>query len=484
MTCPSPEVLAAHAETRLPPGDRESVLDHVASCDDCRQTLLILNGLQPPVAALPRLRRAPVGWIPWAAAAAIFAVCVVGVLAISSRKDPKPETAVYVPKPEDPRPESVPPEPPKAPTPTPQPSPVNKEAPKPAPVQPPVPAPEPAPVPEAPVPAPEPPKVPTPAPDPVKPATTVVVAVLTRVDGDVTVDRAPAKAGQELRQGQGLETRGPRSGALITYPDKTQVEIEGDTLLRELHGRDSGKGLRVLLDKGAVRAQVARQPAGQPMLFETPYGDAKVLGTTLRVGVEGKSARLDVEEGKVELRNTAGRTVLVEAGQFAVAAPGAAPVTKRFPREEFLLAADFEDGKRPASFSKGTVVQGPERRICLAIETDAEGGSRLNLSDENGLFVATGEETLSFDYWADPQASSINVNLWNRTRKQAVDGPLPKVTTGKWAHAVLKLGEIGDVRIKDGDWIISLLLQATGGGPRKFYVDNLVISRPRSLKPR
>lgn len=490
MACPDPETLAALAENRLSPARRDPVLDHAASCDECRQTLLILGELRP-AAVTRRLRPAGRPWLPWAAAAAIFTVCIIGVLLLR-KDDPKPETAVRtIPKREEPRPEPVTPEPPK-PTPPDAPKPIvppKRENPEPAPIQPP--APEPRPAPEVPV-IPEPekpaPTPPAPAPEMPKPATAVVVAVLGKVEGDVAVIsgpvRTPAKAGQELRALEGVECRGPRSWALLVYPDKTRVEVEGDTLVRELLPRDAGKGLRVVVDKGAVRAEVAKQPAGQPMIFETPYGEATVVGTVLRVGVDAKSARLDVEEGKVELRNAAGRAVLVEAGHFAVAAPGAAPASKRFPKEEFLLAHDFEDGKKPAAFSASTVVQGPDRRVCLAPETDAGGSSRVTISDEDGLFVATGDEVLSFDYWVDAQAASVNVSLWNRTAKQPIEGGLSRLTTGKWAHATMKLAELGEVRMKDGDWVVSLLLQATGGAPRRFYVDNLVISRPRSLKPR
>jgi hypothetical protein len=271
---------------------------------------------------------------------------------------------------------------------------------------------------------------------------------------------------------------------LLTYPDKTRVEVEGDTIVRELLPREPGKGLRVVVEKGAVRAEVAKQPAGQPMIFDTPHGEARVLGTTLRIAVDAKSSRLDVEEGRVEFRNEAGKAVLVETGHFAVAAAGAAPAAKRYPKEEFILALDFEDGRKPASFSKGAVVLGPDRRACLYLDTDAAGGSRLNISEEGGIFTATGEETMSFDYWADPQASAINVNLWDQTQKQEVDGALPKLVNGKWAHATFRLGEIADGRLKEGDVVGSLLLQATGPGARKLYIDNLVISRPRSLKPK
>lgn len=492
MACPRPELLAAMAEARLTPDQRDAVLDHAAACDECRQTLLILGSLKP-VAVTRRLR--PVvtrSWIPWAAAAALFILSIVGVLLMGEEK--RTETAVRV----APRPAPLPGETPQPPTPIEPPRPEiapRKEAPVQAPEKLPVPAPAPAPEVPAP-PAPEKPQPPapvppTPTPEPSKAVTTVVVAMLNRLEGEVYVvagpARTPAKAGQELRQGEGLECRGPRSWALLSYPDRTRLEIEGDTVVRELLPREAGKGLRVAVDKGAVRAEVARQPAGQPMLFETPHGEAKVVGTILRLQVDAdpkKGTRLDVEEGKVELRNGAGRALLVETGHFAVATPGAAPASKRFPKEEFILAWDFEDGKKPAGVSKAVVATGPDRRLCLSVEPDAEGGARLMLGDDDGLFVATGEEVLTFDYWADPQASAINANFWNRTQKQDVDVRLPKVTTGKWAKATLRLADAGEGRLKEGDWITGLLLQATGPAPRKFYVDNLVISRPRSLKPK
>lgn len=483
MACPDSETLAALAEERLRPAERDPLLDHLASCDECRQTLLVLGGLKAPVA---RLRPAPLPWIPWAAAAALFIVAVLGLLRIG--RTPQPETAVYVPPREEPRRDPVRPEPP---TPVPAPGPAKPEVPpqkpEPAPAPPPTP-----PAPEVPLPPapekPQPPAPPTAVPEVPKPPTITVVAQLHRFEGDVTIvsagARAPVRPGQDLRPGDGLECRGPRSFALLVYPDRTRVEVEGDTLVRDLLPREPGKGLRVGVEKGAVRADVAKQPAGQPMIFDTPHGEARVLGTTLRVAVDAKSARLDVEEGRVEFRNAAGKAAIVETGHFAVASAGAAPAAKRFPKEEVLLALDFEDGRKPASFSKGAVVLGPDRRACLYLDSDASGGSRLTIAEDGGVFTVTGDETMSFDYWTDPQASSVNVNLWNQTQKQEVDGALPKLVNGKWAHATFRLGEIGAVRLKEGDVVASLLLQATGPGTRKLYIDNFVLSRPRSLKPK
>jgi hypothetical protein len=490
MACPRPELLAAMAEARLTPDERDAVLDHAAGCDECRQTLLVLGGLKP-AAVTRRLRPvASRGWVPWAAAAALFILSVVGVLLIGEEK--KTETALRV----APKPAPAPEETPRLPGPADPPRP--EIAPRkdvPAPEK--APAPVPATAPEVPAPpAPEKPQLPAPTPvpptpEPPKAATTVVVAMLSKLEGEVSVvagtARTPAKPGQELRQGEGVECRGPRSWAVLSYPDRTRLEIEGDTVVRELLPREAGKGLRVAVDKGAVRAEVAKQPAGQPMLFETPHGEAKVVGTILRVQVDAdpkKGTRLDVEEGKVELRNAAGRSVLVEAGHTAVAAPGSAPAAKRYPKDEVIFAWDFEDGKKPAEISKAVVALGPDRRLCLAVESDAAGGGRLTIGDDDGLYVATGEEVFSFDYWVDPQASSVNMSLWDRTRLQAIEGALPKITTGKWTKATLRLADLGEVHIKEGDWVVSLLLQATGPAPRKFYVDNLVITRPRSLRPK
>jgi len=492
MACPRPELLATMAESRLTPDERDTLLDHAADCDECRQTLLLLGALKP--AAVTRRLQPVVSrrWVSWAAAAALFIIAVVGVLVIGDEK--KAEMAARI----APKPVPAPPATPLAPAPTPPPKPEpapRKEATAPTPEK--APAPIPAPAPETPAPpAPEKPQAPAslspaPTPEPSKAVTTVVVAILNRFEGEVLVvagpGRTPAKAGQELRQGEGLESRGPRSWAVLSYPDRTRVELEGDTLVRELLPREAGKGLRVAVDKGAVRAEVAKQPAGQPMLFETPHGEAKVVGTILRVQVDAdpkKGTRLDVEEGKVELRNAASRSVLVEAGHFAVATPGAAPAAKRTPKDEVIFAWDFEDGKKPAEISKAVVAQGPDRRLCLAVESDAAGGGRLSIGDDDGLFVATGEEVFSFDYWVDPQAGSVSMSLWDRTRLQAIEGALPKITTGKWTKATLRLADLGEVHIKEGDWVVSLLIQATGPAPRKFYVDNLMITRPRSLKPK
>ncbi len=121
------------------------------------------------------------------------------------------------------------------------------------------------------------------------------------------------------------------------------------------------------------------------------------------------------------------------------------------------------------------------------MEGDAGGNAHLFIGeDPEGLCTLTGEELLSFEYWVDAQAASVNFHFWNRTQKVNHDGEVPKLVAGKWTRVTLRLADVGDpaARMKDGDWIASFYLQATGGAPRKFYIDNVSLIRPRSLKPR
>jgi len=152
------------------------------------------------------------------------------------------------------------------------------------------------------------------------------VAKIEAVEGDVfivtKVTRVPAKAGLSLAAGQGLETGAANARAVLVFPDHTRVEFGPDSVIAEV--RTAG-GKQISVTKGTVLAEVARQPKDQPLIFTTPHGEAKVVGTTLRLVVDvdpKKGTRLEVDEGKVELKNLAKKTVMVESDHYAVAAAG------------------------------------------------------------------------------------------------------------------------------------------------------------------
>jgi hypothetical protein len=335
------------------------------------------------------------------------------------------------------------------------------------------------------------------------PETRTDAARIDRVEGEAYVvgasGRTAAAPGRGIRPEESVECAGPRTVMLLSFPDRTRVELGGNTIVREISDPSAGdpgrpaQGKRLFLEKGTVKAEVARQPKDHPMVFATPQGEARVLGTTLRLDVSPDSRKgttLDVEEGKVELRNPAGKGILVEGGRQAAIATGVPFVARALPREEVLLSLDLEDGKLPSIVDTGTVEPGPLRpgsRFCLAGMADPGGTCKILIGDgANGLFTFQGDEVLSFDYWADPQAAQVNFNFWDRTQKVSHEGMAPKLVTGKWTRVVIRLADLGDpgTRLREGDWVINLYLQSAGVSPRRFYVDNLLITRTRMIRPK
>jgi len=166
-------------------------------------------------------------------------------------------------------------------------------------------------------------------------------------DGEKVLVTAP----KGLRAGQGIETEGPQSSALLRYPDSTRIDVGPATMLRAIDENAEG-GKKAHVARGAVAADVSRQPEGRPMVFTTPQGNARVLGTSIRIVVDDGpkgSTRLEVKQGRVRLTRLDGKGVDVLSGHFAVAAAGvelaAKPLTPGKPR-----AMDLMRGMPPNSW--------------------------------------------------------------------------------------------------------------------------------------
>ena len=89
-----------------------------------------------------------------------------------------------------------------------------------------------------------------------------------------------------------------------------------------------------------LQARVARQPLGLPFVLQSPHGEARVLGTALRLVVDGGekgSTRLEVTEGRVQFRRTDGKALEVPAGSFVLAGAGAEFLLRPLPNDEILL---------------------------------------------------------------------------------------------------------------------------------------------------
>ncbi|MCI0655569.1 MAG: FecR domain-containing protein, partial [Acidobacteria bacterium] len=270
---------------------------------------------------------------------------------------------------------------------------------------------------------------------PVKSMTQVEVATLERVVGEVRVvgptGKAAAKSGNKLLSGQSLETEGPDSFAVLIYPESTRLEAGPNTELREFK---ADKGKRVHVARGEIRVVVSKQPKDEAMLFTFRDGDATVLGTTLRIVIDTdptKGTRLDVEEGKVRLKNLAGKTVLVESGHYAVAAAGVELTSKRY--VNLLVDPGFEGG------GKGWQMIGDPGRIAVVTSRARWGSKALQLSLDPKTYCRVVQDVrvvpgTSYDVstwiWADIPAGASDVTvMWLDASGRQVGLDVPVVST-------------------------------------------------------
>ncbi len=140
------------------------------------------------------------------------------------------------------------------------------------------------------------------------------IAVVERAGGDVA----------KLFAGQGVETNG--RGAVIRYDDGTRIELSPQTQVRSV---EVAGGKRLFAARGSIVADVAKQPADQPMVIRTSEGEARVVGTKFTLAVRDGSTRLEVEKGRVRLtRLIDKKSAEVAAGQYAVTSAGEDPVAR------------------------------------------------------------------------------------------------------------------------------------------------------------
>ncbi|HZE98551.1 MAG TPA: FecR family protein [Planctomycetota bacterium] len=282
-----------------------------------------------PTARTRRLETASTSPIPFLVAAGILLALLGLLMSRGNRPPPAVVADRHQEQPEpEPRPEPVPKT---APAPMPAP-----ESPKPA-APPTVDAPEPLPVrPEQPKADPPVPPVEPPKPEPTRVVRVGVLARLEKIEGDVQVDGRRAVAGQELETEQTLQTGPTKSRASVVLADGSRLGLEADGVVKEIS--KGSKGTRVTLSQGTLSADVAKQPADQPLTIATPHGEARVLGTVLRLVVDPASTRLEVREGKVRLTRD-GKSVDVPAGQFATAGAGTPLAAKSLSPDEIVLVA-------------------------------------------------------------------------------------------------------------------------------------------------
>ncbi|HZE96067.1 MAG TPA: DNRLRE domain-containing protein [Planctomycetota bacterium] len=185
--------------------------------------------------------------------------------------------------------------------------------------------------------------------------------LIERTEGDVLLvsarGKTPAKAGDSVPAGQGLETGSGKTLAVLSFADGTRMEARADTLLRDIRqkGPGAGKtGIALFLQHGSVWAQVRPQPAERPLVVQSPRGEVQVLGTvfTLRMDPDPKGLlRLDVQDGKVRFtRSSDGRVVDVGTGHSVSSGQSADLIVVRSQE----IVQSFQDGRYPTADYSGT----------------------------------------------------------------------------------------------------------------------------------
>jgi len=237
--------------------------------------------------------------------------------------------------------------------------------------------------------------------------TKAALATVEQAEGEVFVlfdgKKIPVKARDTVLPGQGIET-GAKGRAVLVLFDGTILEAGPETLLQEISEKTPKQLVAKWLNlrRGTLKAEVIRQPAGQPVVIGTPHAEARVLGTTLRLVVdpgEKGSTRLEVTEGKVRLtRAQDGKFVDVPSGHFAVAATGIDLAARPL---GVIAHYEFEEGG--GSVARDSSGKGREGKVVGAGRAAGKTGRGLAFNGKDSYVgcgpVAQGAGPLTVTAW-------------------------------------------------------------------------------------
>jgi ferric-dicitrate binding protein FerR (iron transport regulator) len=159
-------------------------------------------------------------------------------------------------------------------------------------------------------------------------------ALLAQAGSGVVVERIGqppiVAAGLLLQPGDRIQTP-DGAAAVVEFPgEATSTRLEPGALMRIVSLED---GKQLAVERGTIRARVAPQPAGRPLIVATAHAQATVLGTQFQVTVGAAQTRLDVWSGQVAFQPVSngqrrGEPVEVATGHFAIASGGVALVAQ------------------------------------------------------------------------------------------------------------------------------------------------------------
>jgi ferric-dicitrate binding protein FerR (iron transport regulator) len=174
----------------------------------------------------------------------------------------------------------------------------------------------------------------------------------------------------DIRPEQWIETLSG-SRAEILLKDKSKLLPAPRTVRQINNGKD---GQQILLQRGFVAIEAAKQPLGKSLTIKTDGSQVRVLGTSLDVRLVkkpdgSKRTRVSVASGSVELESS-GEKVLLPANTEGIADEGKTPV------------------KRPSNLEVSEIVRLFNKNNELAIQSNVNAGLPAIIDFKGGSTAA------------------------------------------------------------------------------------------------
>jgi hypothetical protein len=292
-----------------------------------------------------------------------------------------------------------------------------------------------------------------------------------------------------------VRTEGLIGAAAVRYADGTRLALIGDTAVT----CSDQEGKVVRLHHGTLAASVQPQPAGSPLVVETPAARVEVLGTefTCRAGDDG--TEVSVTRGRVRVvRTSDGAAVEVADAQRVLVAAEAVLAVEPVQNRPDTWELDFERGL-PAGLHRGRfVIDGlpPDSKggvaAVPAARRDGEGLFEIATPDmwHRGLFAFHPDTHLHVTY-AMARPGWVNVFVCARASSSSGphignylfndDGFYRDLPPGRWRTASVPLARlrragIGDDKPPAADEVPYLILFSSQGD-RGLVIDRLWVTR-------
>jgi hypothetical protein len=206
-------------------------------------------------------------------------------------------------------------------------------------------------------------------------------ATLTRADGAVEREGSAVRAGERLRPGQTLLVA-PAAAADLALDGTARLSLAGPARMA-LEGGPHAVVLR--LDDGALTADVVHRAPTDTFWVTVRGGRVEVRGTRFRVTAGAAGATVEVQEGRVLVRDDAGREVLVGPGESTGVplSPGPNSAAPETPAAAAGLAPPSASASAPRDCDELLrACQGSARKVRAALRSGEDERARHLLADD------------------------------------------------------------------------------------------------------